>query len=239
MKNKMSAGLLFSIVMLIVSVGVMFVLLNMSSSLRGAKPNNMKTTSLSDIKVDELPPQEGQEDKLNVKNFSASLADILYGKELSGNYKVETSYQGAKFNFNCTKMDGEACVSGSALMNVGTAILPLYSFDKEEDNYYNHQGDYYIIVNDNNIILTNNYAGKSAGKIKIYDRQGNKLSEINNVITGYISNNILEDQLYPSLNNHELKYYTCMNNQVFKTGVNIDNPGVVLLNEKVKGIKCY
>ena len=238
MKNKMSTGLIFAIVMLILSIGVMFVLLGLSSKMNGAKPNNMKTTSLNDIKVDELPPQDG-EDKINVKNFNASLTEILYGKELTGNYKVEVLFSGAKFNFNCTKTNNDECVSGSALMNVGTAILPLYSFDKIEDDYYQHQSDYYIIVTDNNIMLTSNYAGKKEGKIKIYDRSGNKVSEINNVITGYISNNFLEDQLYPTLSNQELRYYTCMNNQVYKTGINIDNPGVVLLNEKVKGIKCY
>lgn len=142
MKNKMSTGLIVSVVMLIMSVVVMFVLLNYSNFIQKGKVNNFgkTTTNIADITVDELPPQviDGQE-TIKVKPFSASLSDILYGKELIGNYKIETYYSGAKFNFNCTKMNEDTCVSGSALMNIGTAILPLYSYDKEEDNYDNHK----------------------------------------------------------------------------------------------------
>ena len=242
MKNKMGTGLIVSIIMLIMSVVVMFVLLGYSKYLEKGKVNSFgkTTTNIADITVDELPPQEIEgKEQIVVKPFKASLADILYGKELVGNYKLETYYSGAKFNFNCIKYEFDKCISGSALMNIGTAILPLYSYDKYEDNFDNYKEDYYIMVNENNIILTYNYAGMMPGKIKIYDLNGNKLSEINNVITGYIINNNLENQLYPSLNDKELKYYSCQSNQVYKTGVNIDNPGVLLLNEKVKGVKCY
>ena len=242
MKNKMGLGLKISIVMLIGSLVAMVFLLNYSKDIQQGKVNSFHktTTSISDITVDELPPQNVDgNDKITAKPFKASLADILYGKELYGNYKHETFYSGAKFNFNCTKMNEDICVSGSAIINIGTAILPLYSYDKEEDNYLNHLEDYYIIFTDKNIILTSNYAGKVPGVIKIYDLNGNKISDISNIITGYIINNNLENQLYPTLINNELKYYSCINNQVYKNGVNIDNPGALLLNEKVVGVKCY
>ena len=242
MKNKMGPGLIAAIIMLIMSVVVMFVLLGYSKYIQKGKVNNFgkTTTNIADITVDELPPQEidGKE-QIKVKPFKASLADILYGKELVGNYKIETYYSGAKFNFNCTKYEYDKCVSGSALINTGSAILPLYSYDKDEDNFDNYKEDYYIIITDNYILLTYNYVGKMPGKIRIYDMKGNKISEVNNVITGYIINNNVENQLYPSLNDKELKYYSCLNNQVYKTGVNIDNPGALILNEKVKGVKCY
>ena len=239
MKNKkLGAGTKIAIFMLVVSIIVMFVLLNYSSKLQRAKVNNLNGTTTTTVpKVDNL--DDNKDNKTTVKNFKASLADVLYGIELKDNYKVETYYSGAKFNFNCTSYKDNKCVEGSALMNINDISLPLYTYDKEENNYYNHLSDYYIIKTDDNILLVDNYAGKKAGKIRIYDKEGNKVSEITNVITGYISNNELIDQLYPNIVDGKLSYYSCDKNKVTTMTVNINNPGIVITKNQVAGVKCF
>ena len=208
----------------------MFILLNYSSSIKKANVNNLNNNKVTNTK---------NVDNTTVKNFNASLADILYGKALSGNYNIETIYMGAKFNFNCTDYRENKCNSGSALLTIGNTLLPLYTYDNEDDNYYNYASDYYIIVNDNNIILTENHVGNRAGTIKIYDKNGNKLSEIKKVITGYKSNDELINQLYPNIKNDKLYYYICDNNQVYSNSVSINNTSVVETNKKVNGVKCF
>ena len=240
MKGKgLSTGTKIAIFMLVISIIVMLVLLNYSSKLKRAKVNNIKETTTTTIPKIDGPTNNIDDNKIITKSFKASLADVLYGKSLIDNYKIETYYSGARFNFNCTKYSDNKCVSGSALLDTGKAVLPLYTYDKEEDNYYNHLSDYYIIINDEYIILTYNHAGKKAGKIKIYDTEGNKLSEINNVVTGYMSAGQLEDQLYPNLVDGKLIYYVCNNNQVYSNKVSIKNPGIVISKNHIPSVKCF
>lgn len=239
--NKLGMGTKFAIFILVVSIIVMFALLNYSSKLQRAKVNNLNNsnnTTKTVQKVDELPNQEGNT-SITVKNFNASLADVLYGKKLIGNYKIETYYSGAKFNFNCTSYKDNKCLSGSALLTTDEATLPLYTYDKEEDDYYTHLSDYYIMITDNNIILVDNYVGKSAGKIRLYDKKGNKVSEIKNIITGYKSGDELIDQLYPNLKDNKLSYYSCENNRVMANTVNISNPGVITNKYQINNVKCF
>ena len=239
--NKLGTGTKIAIFMLVISVIVMIFLLNYSSNLQKAKVNDINPSSNGNepTKVDKLPEQNEDNKKIIVTNFKASLADVLYGTSLIGKYSVEKYYSGARFNFNCTKYEEDKCIAGSALMDIGTAVLPLYTFENVENDFYSHLSDYYIIVTDNNIILTSNYAGKKAGKIRLYDKEGKIISEINNVITGYISNSELVDQLYPNLVDNNLSYYVCTSNKVYSNKVSINNPGIVTSKNQIPSVKCF
>lgn len=253
--NKLSTSTIVAIIILVISSICMFMLLNVTAKSKKARANNFNdiitsdittTTDVSDIVVDELPDiteDNDQTQEINVTNFASSIKDILSGYEEVGNYKIELIHNGAVFNFNCTSYNEESntCLSGSALMNIGSAVLPLYSYDNESDNYYNHQEDYYIIVNDNYIILTTNTAGKKAGSMKIYDKQGNIKHEIQNVITGYIENDVLDNEYYPNISDEDgnMYYYACANNSVKIVGVSTSDFSTVVRDELVPDVRCY
>jgi hypothetical protein len=125
-------------------------------------------------------------------------------------------------------------------MNTGTAVLPLYSYDKEEDNYFNHPEDFYIMLTDNNIIITSNYAGKRAGSIKVYDKQGNIKHEIQNVITGYYDGDLLDNEYYPNISEDgNMYYYVCANNTVKINGVSTSDYSTIVRDEVVPDVRCY
>ena len=253
--NKLSTSTIVAIIILLISAVSMFLLLNLTAKSQKARTNNfnqitstdlLTTTNEADIVVDELPQEENEEtpqQEIKAVNFSSSIKDILSGYEEIGDYKIELVYNGALFNFNCTSYDQDTntCKSGSALMNTGSAVLPLYSYDKEEDNYYNHPEDFYIIIKDDNIIITTNTAGKKAGSIKIYDSKGNIKHEIPNVITGFIESEVLDNEYYPNISEEDgnMYYYVCDNNTVKINGVSFNDLKTNIRDEVVPGTRCY
>ena len=221
--NGLKGGYLVSIIILCIGLLVMLFLLKMAKNIKKADVTELgiSTTSVStkyeDITTDVLPDINDENDEnynLDVKNFNSSLADILYYNPLVGNYKLELIYKDAKFNFTCGNYDASSgnCTSGSATMNTGKTILPLYSYDNETNDYTKRLSDYYIIVNDDYIILTYNNVGKTPGVTKIYNKTGDFKGEIKNVITGYYDNGELLNQLYPNVKDGNIYYYICNNN---------------------------
>ena len=200
--HKLSTSTFVAIVVLVLSVICMFFLLNYSAKSRKARTNNFNevteaittTTSVEDITTDKLPeetPVDQPEEVIAATNFKASLADILYNNPLDFNYNISTKFNGAKFTFTCSEYNEETstCVKGSAIMNTGSAVLPLYSFENDDQNYYKRQFDYYIELNDKYIIITTSHTGKTPGESKFYDKQGNFLTGVSNVVTGFYIEN--------------------------------------------------
>lgn len=246
--NKLKGGYLLAIIILAVGLLAMALMLRYAKSFEKAKVTSISasttssTTRYEDITTDALP-DENNDNKVtyDVKNFKASLADILYYNPLIGNYKLELVYKGAGFSFTCGKYDSDnsKCVSGSATMNTGKAILPLYTYEKDEDDYTSRLTDYYIIVNDNYIILTFSNTGKKAGLIKIYDKEGNFKGELKDVITGYYEGEELINQLYPNIKDGYIYYYYCSNNNVKARGAELTNLNNTLHDEAISNSRCY
>ena len=251
---KLSTSTIVAIIFLIISGIAMLFMLNFSAKTKKAKTNNFNevtteeitTTNVTDTTTNQNPDdnnnQGDPEEKIVTTNFNDSLYGILQYYDLNGNYNLEFNYSGAKFNFKCSKFDEgtNKCSEGSAMMNTGETILPLYTYDKDEDNYDNHRKDFHINYNDNNIIITSNYAGKKPGTIKIYEKNGNIKTTIENVITGYIENDELDDEYYPYYNSetNEISYYYCSNNEVYGRTVSIDDINTTLYEEKIEGARC-
>ena len=253
--QKLKGSLILALVMLVAGVLVMFILLNYSNKLNKAKVSKIddvitleqSTTKVEDITTDRLPDVEDNPNpqvELNVQNFSASLEEITYNNnDFSGNYKNEILYQGAMFNFVCTNYDegNNKCTQGAGSMNTGKIVLPIYTYSNDEENVTTRLYDVHILVTDNYIIITNAIAGKKAGSIKMYDKDGNFKSEIQNVVTGYYEGEELLKQFYPILSddNQDLYYQICSNNSVKATGVKLDNPGVEIEQVNIDGARCY
>jgi len=230
--HKFKASTYIALILLLLSGGCMAFLLYYSSNSDKAKVNNYNNpnnTSTKEVRTtDKLPSDNGDKEEIKTKDFSASLENILHGYSLNNNYDIELFYSGAKFNFKCSNYQ-DKCISGSAMMNTGTAIIPIYTYDNnEDDNYNNHRDDLYIIINEKYMILTSNYSGNTKYIIK-------------NAITGYIINDKLENKFYPNYkaDTNELGYYGCNNNQVFGYTVSLDNPDTIKYQEKIEGARCY
>ena len=249
---KFNTSTIISFVILIIGIVVMFILLNFVAKEKRAKSTdltptsttvNEETTTTLEVKTNESDNHFiNSNDEQKATNFNTSLASIVNRHRLSGKYDFNTTYRGARFNFKCTDLsDNNKCSAGSATIDVDGVILPLYTFEKEDDDYTNHSLDYYIINSDKYIILTYNYVGKYPGELKIYDKTGTMVANIKNVITGYIENDEVDPQYYPvyTPEDNTIAYYMCRNNQVKVNKVNIDNVGSILLEENVDGVRCY
>lgn len=195
-----------------------------------------KKLSISE-EVENIPSKD---EPVIVTNFSSSLNQIVEGYVFDRDYSVELRYSGAKFNFNCTNFDkiNGKCISGSGLMDAGTALIPLYTYDNDTDNYLNRLKDYYIIINDKNIILAYANSFKSVGKVKIYDRNGKFIEELNNLIVGYKDKGIEDVGYYPTITDNILYYYTCTDNAVKVYGYDLNSSDSIGLVEEISGT-CY
>ena len=163
---KLSTSTIVAIIFLIISGIAMLFMLNFSAKTKKAKTNNFNevtteeitTTNVTDTTTNQNPDDNNQgapEEKIVTTNFNDSLYGILQYYDLNGNYNLEFNYSGAKFNFKCSKFDegSNKCSEGSAMMNTGETILPLYTYDKDEDNYDNHRKDFHINYNDRSNVL--------------------------------------------------------------------------------------
>lgn len=207
-KNQGSAKtyLILFIILFVAIVGIIL-MLNMAENAHKAAPLKNDSTSDTTKKVDE---------PIIVTNFSSSLMDIIGNNRFLDNYKEEVFYSGAVFNFNCTSYDEEnkICKEGSGLMNTGSALVPLFTYKTEEENYLKRANDYYIIVNDDFIILVMNEVGVKKGVAKVMSRQGKYMYDIENVITGYREGEELYQGIYPSIKDNVITYYACESKKV-------------------------
>lgn len=244
-KKGISPSIIVAICFLFISLIVVFLILNYSKSLRKANVNKNSnatheaiTTTLNvdnkDDNSNNLDNRDNDEDK--IKNFNTTFSNIIENRIPYEDYAYEIKYNGIIFNVNCTNYDkdNKVCKEGSALMNLGNNILiPLYTYKNDSDNYMLKSNKLYIIVNDNNIILS------YEKNIKIYDRNGKFLSDINNTITEYdfYGDNI--EELYPMIDSdNNINYYICNNGVASLVTANINTSNNILYSQVIDGSKC-
>lgn len=261
--NGISKSYIIVFVILLIGVLAMFGLLEMAKNERMSKPlvdksttSTIKsttttstttmipgvtedvttTTTLTTTKKAEEPVVE----PIAARPFEASLEEIIADNEFLYDYKVAVRYSGAEFNFNCTKYDEKnyTCLEGSGLMNTGSALIPLYTYKNEDNNYLNNREDYYIILNNENIIIITNKVGKRVGSAKIYDLKGEYISTIPDVITGYKMGDRVYNRLYPSFTDNKFFYYTCDGNVVKIASTDIKNTNKITYEENIENATC-
>ena len=174
-------------------------------------------------------------------NFEASLARILSDTELVKKYNVEVGYNDAIFTFKCATYDEEnkVCESGSALMTIDDITFNLYTFASSSYDYSIRPNDYYVIVQDNYVILAMNKAGIEPGVMKIYTKKGKSIKDIKNYISGYLNGDHITNMQYPKIENDELSLFYCNKNKVYKTSLDLKNNFAVISDEKIEGVSCY
>lgn len=240
-------------VLLTITLIIIFVMLELAKKSEVPKPykEDVTTTTTTTTKnTDEstttttttaLIQEDDPEEPIVVNNFMASLEEITYGLSLEYDYAASTRYSGARFNFNCTNYDAEnfVCLEGSGLIDIGTAMLPLYTYTSENGNYLNHLEDYYIILNERYLVLVYNESGKKAGEAKFYDRSGKYLGTVDNVITGYKENKKLYNRVYPNITGNIFTYYMCDKNSVTISSVGLNSLKDYKVLENLESATCY
>ncbi len=187
--------------------------------------NNNNTENNNTIVLDE------------VSNFDSSLYTIVSSLPLYGDYDVTTYYHGVEFDFKCTNYDvvSNKCLEGSALMKENNVLYPLYTYTNENDNYFTRGDDFYIHFSDDLVVLVNNYVGVYSGEARLFDRKGNTLGSLTNVITGYELNGNVYKKIYPNIEEGRIYYYTCNNGSVNISSSPLDNLSSVQIEEAVSG----
>ena len=261
--NNSPISYIILVLVLLIAVVVIFMLLNSAKEQAMAKPLTSTTTTTTSIKIIEQEvttttvttttrrlsiSEEIQgtttkvviPEEIKVDNFTASLETIINGANFDFDYAVSKEYSGARFNFNCTKYDAKTltCTEGSGLMNIGTGLYPLYTYKNPNDNILMHQYDYYIVVTDKYVILTEAYSMKSSGVAKIYDRNGTFITSVDSVILGYKMGNKEYYRIHPTLNGNMLYYYSCDDNVVHVTSLNLDDM-TISFADTIFGAVCY
>ena len=174
-------------------------------------------------------------------NFEASLARVLSDTELVKKYNTEVGYNDAIFTFKCATYDeaDKTCEAGSALMTIDDITFNLYTFASSSYDYSIRPNDYYIIVQDNYVILAMNKAGIEPGVMKIYTKKGKSIKDIKNYISGYLNGDHITNMQYPKIENDELSLFYCNKNKVYKTSLDLKNNFAVISDEKIEGVSCY
>lgn len=245
--KKVSVSIIAAIIILIIAAILSIILINYSNKLENNnkktifKNSDVETTTTTNINSQDNANQDNTSgdtvDAGNyvVSNFSASLSDILNGVTPNGDYSYNTIYSGARFDFNCTNYDtnSNTCTKGSGLMTTSNAVIPLYTYDNENDNYLNKSDDYYIIVTDDNIILLMN------SEAKVYDKSGNYITSVYNIIYNYKYGDEDINLNYPFFTkDNKFDYYTCDNGIVHIKEVDINYPGDILNDEILDNSHC-
>lgn len=231
-KNRGSAKtyLILFVILFVAIIGIIL-MLNMAEKARKAAPLRDDSTTETTSKKDDV---------IVTTNFSSSLLDIVGNNRFLDNYKEEVNYSGAVFNFNCTSYDEEekVCKEGSGLMNTGSALVPLFTYKTDEENYLKRAEDYYIIVNDDFIILVMNEVGVKKGVAKVMSRQGEYKYDIENVITGYKNGTELYKGLYPNMMENKITYYACESKGVKLLSLDLNKPEEIEYLEDIEKVSC-
>lgn len=242
-KNNITSYIIL-VCILLVAVVAIFMLLNSAKNQAKAGPLTTTTTkavpvqpnggttttttsttsaqSITDI-VYQTTTTVVVQKEIKVEPFSASLEVIMEDLTFDLDYAVSTEYSGAVFNFNCVSYDSDTlkCNEGSGLLNIGTALIPLYTYKDADDNILKHQYDYHIMVTDKYVFLTETYSFKKTGVTKIYDKNGTFITSVNNVIMGYKVANKEYLRIYPTLTDDVFYYYTYEDGVVHVSALNL------------------
>lgn len=229
-KSSTKTYIILFIILLVAIIGIIF-LLNMAKNTKKVTP----------LKNDNTTTTEEKEDApIAVTNFEVPLSDIIGDNRFLDNYKEEILYSGAVFNFNCTSYDEEKseCKEGSGLMNIGSALIPLFTYKNDQENYLKRSDDYYIIVNDDYIVLVSNEVGVKKGIAKVYGRDGNFKYDIENVITGYKEGTKVYKGLYPEIDKNNITYYACESKSVKVLSLDLGKPEEIEFIEDIEEVSC-
>ena len=99
------------------------------------------------------------------------------------------------------------------MLNYDNTYIPLFIFEKSEDNYLTNDKEYYIIVDGNYVILTYD------NTTHIYTKDGNSYLDINSILTSFNTNDSSiskANDTIPVLTDDTLTYYSCDTNTVIK-----------------------
>lgn len=240
------------VIILLVALAFIFYLLDSEKKNRQATPitkgtNNAnldksskeKTTSTT-IMIDNNREPNVSVSVEKVSNFAASLSDIIGNTIFSNDYDITTYFHGVEFDFKCTNFDNDAnaCTSGSALMKADDALYPLYTYSNDKDNYLKRSDDYYIILNDDVVILYTSYPGVSSGNARIFNRSGMQIATLEDTLSSYVFNSKLYTKIYPNIEENTLYYYSCSNNKVLIKYAKLDDLSKQEILESVEG-SCY
>lgn len=233
------------IVILICALVLVFYLLESAKMDYKAKPITKKTTETINVldpeeseKNANIPvevPSEVADEKIESIPFATNLQTIIGNKILIENYKINIVYSGTKFSFKCTTYDESTvtCLEGSALMTVNDVPIPLFTYSNTNENFFERSKDFYIIVTENNIIVSYSNVGISPGVLKVYDKKGELLTTDESVILGYRFNGEMKRERYPIIMDNIMYYNACENNQVvtkkidYNLGTNFETVNVV------------
>lgn len=198
-----------------------------------------ETTSTTTIAVYN---NEGVTTPINVEpvsNFEASLSDIISNLSFFADYNVTTFYHGVEFTFKCTDYDTSTgiCTGGSGLMKVNDALYPLYTYNESSGNFLLRGDDYYILLNDDMVILYTSNVGMT-GTSRIFDLRGIQVGTINNTLTSYKYKDKTFKRLYPNIEDGRIYYYSCVNNQVVINSAPLGEYDNVEFYESVEG-SCF
>ena len=188
---------------------------------------------IKDKTKDEL--QVGNEPVV-VTNFQAPLSQIDAYNVFAGATSNQFKYSGAAFNYSCSEADGNICKVGALTMNVGTTMLPIYSFDNPSGNYGTTTDSLYIIVNDNNIIILFN-ANTNSGFMKVYSRTGNYIGQVDGVASTIAFDANGTTKVYPYIGDG-LNFYTCAGGGVYQKNADLNNLANQRVITQVEGAFC-
>ena len=250
-KGSSIKSYIFIIVVLLLALVFIFYLLNSEKEDRKPKPMTNKTeiptkeSNTEDNTTTTVVVDNNEESSIpinieSVSNFKASLADITDGLAFINNYSVTTYFHGVEFTFKCTNFDEgqKKCLDGSGLMKVNNALYPLYTYSNDTENYLLRGEDYYIILNDDTVILYTSNSGVNAGDARIFDRNGNSIGKLNNTLTPYVFEGVLYKKTYPNIQDNTIYYYSCENNQVVIKSRELGNNANEQIIQSVEG-SCY
>lgn len=254
-KGKGNVRSYIAVVIILVSALIfMFYLLNSEKERLNAKPMTEGTTKTNEVINNEneditttttiaIDNNEGVITPINIEpvsNFSSSLDEIIGDLGFFGDYNVTTFYHGVELTFKCTNYTEESgvCSAGSALMKVNDALYPLYTYDNSLDNYLLRGEDYYIVLNDDMVMLYTTHSGVSAGSARIFDLRGIQVGTLNSTLLGYKLGDNYHSRLYPNFEDGRIYYYSCDNNLVSVKYAEINNYANTQVLESVEGT-CY
>ena len=212
--NTTASFIIFSLILVIGIVG-MFMFLNLMGKNTSYPEDEETTTTTTTAETTTTKVEEE-----NTISYVAKLNTITSSYKLKKDYDVRINYQGTNYYFKCTKLEDDDCVSGFGLLNYDNTSIPLFIFDKSEDNYLTNDKEYYIIVDGNYVILTYD------NTTHIYTKDGNSYLDINSILTSFNTNDSSiskTNDTIPVLTDDTLTYYSCDTNTVIKKELSLKN----------------
>ncbi len=251
--NKSARSYIAVVIILICALVFIFYLLESEKDKFKAKPMTEKVTKVTKtVQTQEgetttttilVDNNEGVTTPINVEpvsNFQSNLREIIGDLGFFGNYNVTTFYHGVEFTFKCTSYSEELgeCSAGSALMKINDALYPLYTYNEEIDNYLLRGEDYYILLNDDFVLLYAGSTSASSGEARIFDNRGVQIGTLKNTLTSYKINDRIYNKLYPNIEDGIIYYYSCDNNTVVIKSSVLGNYDAQEILETIEG-SCY